>query len=176
MNSDLNSAQNSHCTRSGSVHCAHTAQVAHMSLAQPTQVARSTCASRGIGPRSWAQVATSFPRPSPGQVATSFPGRDLLDDQARSQCQSHVATSYPPNQSNQVTTSKWGRDTKYQQARSRPQNGVATPMASVSSCEAKTGRPHRNAWLRPQAQPSQVATSLRLPPQKRLCHDPKPWS
>ena len=43
------------------------------SSAQRAQVAR-------IAPSSWAHVATSFPRPSLGQVATSFPGRDLLDD------------------------------------------------------------------------------------------------
>ena len=32
---------------------------------------------------------------APGQVATSFPGRDLLNDQARSRHQPHVATSLP---------------------------------------------------------------------------------
>ena len=46
---------------------------ARRSRAQRAQVAR-------IGPRSWAHVATSFPCPVLGQVATSFLVRDLLDD------------------------------------------------------------------------------------------------
>ena len=33
-----------------------------------------------IAPRSWAHVETSFPCPVPGQIATSFLGRNLLDD------------------------------------------------------------------------------------------------
>ena len=135
------------------MHCEHTACAVALttprSLSQRAQVAR-------IAPRSWAQVATSFPRPSPGQVVTSLPGRDLLDDQARSRRQPHVATSLLPNQTNQVATSKWGRDTKYQQARSRPQNGVTTPMASVSSYDAKNRSPAQpgrdtNFWSQPQA-------------------------
>ena len=36
-----------------------------------------------------------FPCQAPCQVTTSFPGRDLLDDQARSRRQPHVATSLP---------------------------------------------------------------------------------
>ena len=52
--------------------CAHSRPVARMSHAQLAQVAH-------VAPRSWAQVATSLPYPTPGQVATSIPGRDLLE-------------------------------------------------------------------------------------------------
>ena len=135
-----------HNTKLGRVHCTHTACAvsrttprsracrahslrrsracrAHSlrrSRAQHAQVER-------IATRSCAQVVTSFSSPSPGQVATSFPGRDLLDDQARSRRQSLVVTSLLPNQSKsscdhkmglqhqvptgQVATSKQGRDT-----------------------------------------------------------------
>ena len=71
------------------------------SRAQRAQVAH-------IAPRSWAHVVTSFPCPIPGQVVTSLPGRDLLEDQARSQCQSHVATSLLPNQNSPSRDLKMG--------------------------------------------------------------------
>ena len=66
-------------------------------------------------PRSRSQngVATSFPCQTQGQVATSFQGRDLLDDQARSRRQPHVTTSLPPSQTNQVATSKMGSRLQY---------------------------------------------------------------
>ena len=145
-----------HCTSSSRVHCAHmvcavacTAPRSRACLAHNWRRSRAQRAQvASIVPKSWAQVATSLPRPSPCQVATSLPGRDLLDDQARSRRQPHVATSLPPNQENQVVTSKGvatpipnrpGRDLK----RGRDTNG------QCRSCDAKTGRPH-----------NQVATSI----------------
>ena len=151
-NNNLNNAKNSalHQVRScalrahGMHSCAHSLR---RSRAQHAQVA---C----IAPRSWEQIATSFPRPSPGQVATPFPGRDLLDDQARSRRQSHVATSLPPNQSKsgrdlkmgsrhqvptgQVATSKWGRDT----------NGQCLLLRRQNRSSAQPGR-ELNPWSRP---------------------------
>ena len=112
--------------------CAGRALSIRWSRAQHAQVAR-------ISPRSLAQVATSFPYPAPGQVATSLPGRDLLDDQARSRRQSQVATS-----------KKWGRDTNFHRAiriRSRHQIDVATPNVQCPRCEAK----NRSPSLRPAA-------------------------
>ena len=99
--------------------CAHSKQVARVSRAQLAQVVHR---SRSC----WACTSRNTPRqPAPGrdlktgsllrfpcqiqsQVATSFQGRDLLDDQARSRHQPHVATSLPPSQTNQVATSKMG--------------------------------------------------------------------
>ena len=52
-----------------------------------------------------------FPYQASSQVATSFPGRDLLDDQARLRRQPHFVTSLPAQQ---------------RQTRSRLQNGGAT--------------------------------------------------
>ena len=95
-----------HCKLVARMSHAQPAQVAHSacagralsvrrSRAQRAQVARSACAGRTLSvrrsraqpaqvarlaPRSWVHVATSFPCPAPCQVATSFLGRDLLDD------------------------------------------------------------------------------------------------
>ena len=174
-NSDLNSALHqvkscalrAHGVRSH----AHNAQVVRTSRAQPVQVARSTCADRAhsaqvarIAPRSWAQVATSFPRPSLGQVTTSLPSRDLLDDQARSRRQPHVATSLLPNQTNKDATSKGvatpifnspGRDLK----RGCDTNGQFLLLRRQNRSSAQSSRDF-NLWLRPQTQPSQVTTSI----------------
>ena len=110
-------------------------------------------------------------------LISSRPGRDLktglrlqrpvsppampkqVTSPARSRRQFMVATL---SRLFQVATLKRGRDivsAPSEQARSRPQNQVATP-----------------------SKPDQVATSNRcrdqppLPPQKRPCCDPKPWS
>ena len=134
----MNSYPNSDCkqcteSKLGWVHSAHTQNpgrersahvvgaatlTASLSLTCRARSQRRSCAQRAqvarIALRSWAHVATSFPCPVPGQVATSLPDHDLLDDQARSRSQPHVATSLMPNQNN------LGRDLK---------NGVATPIS-----------------------------------------------
>ena len=122
-------------------YCAHSRQVVRMSRAQPAQVARMSRAQpvqvARIGPRSWAQVATSFPCPAPGQVATSFPGRDLLE-------------ANPCRDIKFVSRHHSGH------FRSRPQNGVATPFLLPS---LKPGRDTRT-MSRPSWRLPYVATSI----------------
>ena len=138
--------------------------------AQHAQVAR-------IAPRSWAQVATSFPCPALGQVATSLPSRDLLDDQARSRCQSHVATSLLPNKNSP------GRDLK--------KNGAATPvsigqsesgrdiklmslhqMSSAARLHLALPAPARPAPQRPTPQRLACTPRLRAPPYAQMGSSP----
>ena len=71
-----------------------------------------------------------------GQVATSFPGRDLLDDQARSRRQPHVATSLP---------------TQQRQTRSRLQNRVATsnPTGQITTSNFQVVTPKGHPTSRP---------------------------
>ena len=78
----------------------------HRSRAQPAQVARSSCAGRVHSAQAVGASRDLLPLPSPDQVATSLPGRDLLNHQARSRRQSHVATFLLPHQNNP------GRDLK----------------------------------------------------------------
>ena len=132
-NSELNSAQNSalHQIRS----CALSAQRpgrAHnlrRSRAQRAQVAR-------IALRSWAHVATSFPCPAQGQVATLFPSRDLLE-------------ASPCRDIKLVSRHYLG------QSRSRPPGGVATPLLLPSP---KPGRDTKTR-SRPSWSFTYVATS-----------------
>ena len=127
-----------HCARSANVvgAAACTASWLRACRAHSQRRSRAQRAQVGhIAPRSWAHVATSFPCPAPGQVATSLPGRDLLDDQTRSRRQSHVATSLLPNQNNLGRDlKKWGRDPNFHTAgrtMSRHQIGVATPLRPI---------------------------------------------
>ena len=109
---------------------AHSKLVASMSGAQRAQVAR-------IAPRSWAHVATSFLCPYPGQVVTSFPGRDLLE-------------ANPCRDIKLVSRHRSGN------SRSRPPNGVATPFL----CPApKPGRDIKTR-SRPSWRLTYVATSI----------------
>ena len=100
--------------------CAQSKLVASMSSAQPAQVARSACAGRAHSSQVVGACRNLLLLPCPGQVATSLPGRDLLDDQARSRHHSHVATSLQPTNTTQVATS----------------NGVAKPtsMGQLEPC------------------------------------------
>ena len=146
-NSDLNNAQNntlhqvkSCALRAHGVHSrAHSTQVACMSRAQPVQVTRSACTGRAHS----AQVVGA----SHDLLSSSIPrqGRDLLDDQARSQRQPHVATSLLPNQTNKVATSKGvttlisnrpGRDHK----RGRDTNGQCLLLRRQSKSSSQPGR------------------------------------
>ena len=140
------------------------AQVARMSRAQRAQVAR-------IAPRSWAHVATSLPCPAPGQVATSFLGRDLLE-------------ANPCRDIKLVSQHHSGH------FRSRPQNGVATPFFLPSLKPGRDTRTRsRPSWRLPYVVTSiscrdfvsqqarsrrqfHVATSWRL----NLCRDIKSMS
>ena len=132
----------SRAQRPGRAHVARTSCAGrtlsmHRSRSQHAQVA---C----MAPRSWAQVATSFPCPAPGQVETSLLGRDLLDDQARSRRQSHVTTSLLSNQNSPGRDhKKWGRDTNFHKEariRSRHHIDVATPNVQCPLETPKTGR------------------------------------
>ena len=103
------------------------------SRAQRAQVAR-------IVPRSWAHAMTSFRCTVPGQVATSFPGRDFLeanpcrDIKLVSRHRSVHSRSRPPN----------GVATPFlqpsPQAMSRHQIGVATPPRPIQVATPKPGR------------------------------------
>ena len=65
-----------------------------------------------------------FPCQASGQVTTSFPGCDLLNDQARSRRQPHVAISL---------------FSQPKKTMSRPQNGVATPISNRPGRDLKMG-------------------------------------
>ena len=116
-------------------------------------------------PRKFSKFLYSFPCPAPGQVATSLPGRDLLDDQARSLRQSHVATSLLPNPNNPgPDLKKWGRDTNFHTAgrtMSRHQIGVATPLRPIQVATSKRGRDMKPPVANPprSRRPFMVATS-----------------
>ena len=128
-----------HCIKSGRVHCAHTtcavarttprsracrAHNMRRSRAQLAQVAR-------IAPRWWAQVATSFPRPSLGQVVTSFPGCDLKQVELGHDLKTGSRLRFSPNETTQVAITKRGRDTNFNRpGRDKKKNEVVTPMAS----------------------------------------------
>ena len=93
------------------------------SRAQRAQVAR-------IVPRSWAHVATSFPCPAPGQVATSLPGRDVNPMSRPPFCPTkttQIATPISIRQAEPCRDIKSVSRHHSGQSRSRPQNGVATP-------------------------------------------------
>ena len=84
--------------------------------------------SRLVARMSRAQVATSLPCPAPCQVATSFPGRDLLK-------------ANPCRDIKLVSGHRSGH------SRSRPPNGVATPFLLPNS-QARSRPPGASPMLR----------------------------
>ena len=152
MNSIPNSAQHStlHQVRSCALRahsvrsCAHNAEVAaHTRLWSRAQ-------RPGHGHKLPILVATPrldrnlvFPCPALGQVATSFSGHDLLDDQARSRCQSSRRDLLSAQQRQTRSRCQSPRRdlllAQQIQTRSQPQNGVATPFSNKPGHDLNIG-------------------------------------
>ena len=93
--------------------CAHSKLVVRMSGAQPTQVARSTCAGRAHSTQVVGACRDLLPLPCPGQVATSSPGRDLLE---ANPCRDFKLVSRHRLVHSRSRPQKWGRDTNHHHA------------------------------------------------------------